>query len=373
MKLKLSLLAATLPLCLHLSAQTYINNQIGTSAQSPGTFWIAGEGRSSAQFKVQKDGSNSVSSSFQLFNAAGTRGANLQLSGEGTPGLSTWLHDGSSWVERMRVRSDGTTYLFSTAHEAVRMISNNAYISGYDATNTTRSGYLQFNAATNSTLMVGIAQGLAIGTSNTVRTYITAAGSIGINTTSPQFHIHQVGSNTSNFALQNTTPLGVSSGAFARFYNSGTPTAADQRLGGVLWGTNPTGATFRTGAQINVCSEAAWVDGTSQPTYISFATVASGSVAQGERMRITAGGNIGIGTSNPGNYKLAVEGTVGARKVKVTQASWADFVFDPEYRLPSLHEVEQFVKTHRHLPDIPTAKEIATEGLDLAEMDKKLL
>ncbi|HEY9259077.1 hypothetical protein [Chitinophaga sp.] len=84
-------------------------------------------------------------------------------------------------------------------------------------------------------------------------------------------------------------------------------------------------------------------------------------------------GKLAIGTFNPGNYKLAVEGTIGARRVKVTQGSWADFVFYPDYKLPSLEEVEQFVKTNQHLPEIPSAKEVEKEGLDVGEMNKKLL
>lgn len=85
------------------------------------------------------------------------------------------------------------------------------------------------------------------------------------------------------------------------------------------------------------------------------------------------GGNVGIGTPNPGSYKLAVEGTIGARKVKVTQSAWADFVFKPDYQLPSLAEVERYVRTHGHLQDIPSEKEVIGDGLDLGEMNKKLL
>lgn len=106
-------------------------------------------------------------------------------------------------------------------------------------------------------------------------------------------------------------------------------------------------------------------------TNIDFITSIDGSYEK--RMVILGNGNVGIGTTTPGSYRLAVEGTVGARKVKVTQANWADFVFEPEYRLPSLQEVEQFVKTHKHLPDIPSAKEVAEEGVDLGEMNKRLL
>ena len=85
-------------------------------------------------------------------------------------------------------------------------------------------------------------------------------------------------------------------------------------------------------------------------------------------------GSIGIGTSTTGTaYKLAVEGTVGARKVKVTQAAWADFVFQPDYHLLSLTELEKYVDANRHLPEIPAAADVARDGIDLGELDKKLL
>lgn len=85
------------------------------------------------------------------------------------------------------------------------------------------------------------------------------------------------------------------------------------------------------------------------------------------------GGNVGIGTSNPGVYKLAIKGTIGAQKVKVTQEGWGDLVFKPEYKLPPLSELEAFIHANKHLPDVPTEKEVASEGLDLGEMNKKLL
>ncbi|HEU4607631.1 MAG TPA: hypothetical protein VFS31_05940 [Chitinophagaceae bacterium] len=84
-------------------------------------------------------------------------------------------------------------------------------------------------------------------------------------------------------------------------------------------------------------------------------------------------GNIGIGTADPGNYKLAVEGTIGARKVKVTQTSWADFVFDSGYSVPALKDVEAYIHVNHHLPDMPGAAEVQDQGLDVGEMNKKLL
>ncbi|HVI44649.1 MAG TPA: hypothetical protein VM802_07260 [Chitinophaga sp.] len=86
-----------------------------------------------------------------------------------------------------------------------------------------------------------------------------------------------------------------------------------------------------------------------------------------------ANGNVGIGTAPKSNYRLAVEGVLAARRIKVTQESWADFVFSPQYKLPPLQEVEQYIRQHQHLPEIPSAKEVEASGIDLGEMNKKLL
>lgn len=84
-------------------------------------------------------------------------------------------------------------------------------------------------------------------------------------------------------------------------------------------------------------------------------------------------GNIGIGTSSPGTYKLAVEGKIGAREVVVTNAAWADYVFKKDYKLKPLREVESFINTHGHLPEIPTEKQVKKEGVAIGEMQSKLL
>ena len=85
------------------------------------------------------------------------------------------------------------------------------------------------------------------------------------------------------------------------------------------------------------------------------------------------GGSLGIGTFKTNGHRLAVEGSIGARKIKVDQATWADYVFAPDYQLRSIPEVEAFIKAHNHLPDIPSAGEVAKEGIDVGEMNKKLL
>ena len=91
---------------------------------------------------------------------------------------------------------------------------------------------------------------------------------------------------------------------------------------------------------------------------------------------VIANGNIGIGTSSftdgGDSYRLSVSGAVRAHRVKV-YTTWADFVFDKDYDLPTIGEVEQHIKEKGHLKDIPSAAEVEKNGIELGEMNKLLL
>ncbi|CAL2106806.1 conserved exported hypothetical protein [Tenacibaculum sp. 190524A02b] len=86
-------------------------------------------------------------------------------------------------------------------------------------------------------------------------------------------------------------------------------------------------------------------------------------------------GNVGIGTTKiPTGYKLAVDGKIGAREIKVESRAWPDYVFTKDYNLPTLKEVENHIKEKGHLPNIPSAKEVeVNKGIELGEMNRKLL
>ncbi|MES2747559.1 MAG: hypothetical protein V4648_04225 [Bacteroidota bacterium] len=71
------------------------------------------------------------------------------------------------------------------------------------------------------------------------------------------------------------------------------------------------------------------------------------------------------------NYKLFVKGGILTEEVRVNLATaWADYVFDEKYNLKALTEVEQFIAKNGHLPNVPSAKEVKENGIELGEMAK---
>ncbi|CAD5340115.1 hypothetical protein [Flavobacterium bizetiae] len=86
----------------------------------------------------------------------------------------------------------------------------------------------------------------------------------------------------------------------------------------------------------------------------------------------SANGNVGIGILNP-REKLSVNGNIRSKEVKVEITNWPDYVFEENYKITSLEYLEKFVKINKHLPEVPTAKEVAENGLELGEMNKTLL
>jgi hypothetical protein len=91
-----------------------------------------------------------------------------------------------------------------------------------------------------------------------------------------------------------------------------------------------------------------------------------------ERIRILNSGNVGIGTAFPAE-KLSVKGKIRAQEVKVEMNGWSDFVFAKDYKLSTLQETEKHIKEKGHLPGIPSAAEVEKNGIELGDMNKRLL
>lgn len=81
---------------------------------------------------------------------------------------------------------------------------------------------------------------------------------------------------------------------------------------------------------------------------------------------------IGIGTGSP-DYTLDVVGKIRAHELLVNTNKTADFVFEEDYKLLELAKVKEYIKEHKHLPDIPSADEMKKNGVSVSDLQINLL
>lgn len=150
--------------------------------------------------------------------------------------------------------------------------------------------------------------------------------------------------------------------------------ATGASAGKVLTSDASGNATWQT------ASAAGWVfNGSTVSSLKTFGTVDNYDLPiitnNTERMRILASGSVVIGTTSlpSSDAKLAVDGNIYSKKVKVTQTGWPDYVFHTTYRLRPLSELEKFIQQYHHLPEIPSAEEIEKDGLDVGAQQAMLL
>jgi len=171
-----------------------------------------------------------------------------------------------------------------------------------------------------------------------------ATGNVGIGTVSPSFRLHVSGGVGERTRLQFGT----------------------KSIDLVDYGTGSLGYSNSSG--IYVTNSDALIMASSNRA-IRFVTN-NGSFV--ERMRITATGSVGIGILTP-TQRLEVNGTIKAKEVNVTAVGWPDYVFRPGYKLMPLAEVEAYIQENGRLPNIPGEAEVMEKGVNLGEINAKLL
>jgi len=176
--------------------------------------------------------------------------------------------------------------------------------------------------------------------------FVFNTGNVGIGTTSPGY-IFSVKENTDAVAAIGRTAIGYVSGLSDYAFISHID---QQSSGSYAMVQDASGATFVNSAA---------------GQGLGF------SIGGTRKMVVDAAGNVGIGTNSP-THKLSVNGTVRAKEV-IVDTGWADYVFTDDYRLAPLSEVESHIRAKRHLPGIPSAAEVAKDGVSMGHMQAKLL
>ena len=185
----------------------------------------------------------------------------------------------------------------------------------------------------------------------------TALGSIGIGTTTPAAQL-DVAANSS---------IGTKGGKF------NTPLTLIKN--GDANGTdNPVLLIKHSGNGSNIFGNAATDIGIINIQGFN-TTVANKAINSNNNFYVFTNGTVGVNTNYiPSGYQLAVNGSAIATAVTVQlKSNWPDYVFKKDYQLPSLQEVKTYIDQNQHLPEVPSAEQIAKDGLNLGEMNKLLM
>lgn len=253
------------------------------------------------------------------------------------------------------------------------------YASGRADLNTSLYGSeLRFDP-TNGVFHIGVSSGLTDAPS--YRLSVNKEGNVGIGTANPSAKLDvngiiQAGSNNSTgggiFLAQKyggndyigTLSSNHSSGALILGY--GAAGMKDQGASGQLVSTFDNFSSNRGALRLKKGT----LEFLSTPSAVQ--TTVGNEISVTSRFFIEENGNVGIGTITP-DSKLAVNGKIHTKEVKVDLIGWSDFVFYENYDLPTLKEVEDHIKAKGHLKDIPSEKEVVENGIQLGEMNAKLL
>jgi hypothetical protein len=188
------------------------------------------------------------------------------------------------------------------------------------------------------------------------------SGNVGIGTAAPSEKLHVLGGVRVGDGLSVSN---VSSGVLSL------------KLGNLNTTWNSTTDSFvgvqnTGGPGAGLAGDLLLIPRTSIDAGIRMLTGSSGTAT--ERLTILGGtGNVGIGTTNPGSYKLAVNGGIHSQSVNVDMTGWSDYVFKQGHHLPTLQEVKTYIDQNHHLPEIPSEREVVENGINLGEMNKLLL
>ncbi len=261
--------------------------------------------------------------------------------GIGTTNPVTKLHiEGASvnWNEMVPGKNYGTIHL--STGTSLDHYGNAITWGASDAGNAQAGIYVRSDGSYGTKMYFATTDSYVTGSKT--RLFIGHNGNVGIGTTSPNAKLDIKAATGDIMVLETTSAINN----VMRFKNQGIENGAIYSLAGqddfYIRATNPTGKLILQNA---------------------------GSIS----MILDENQRVGIGTANP-TYKLSVAGTISCGELIVEDVTgWADFVFEDDYSLMSLKDLDKYIQTNKHLPEIPTTAEVEENGISVGEMNTKLL
>lgn len=292
-------------------------------------------------------------------------------SGAATGGFAFKATNASFDAVRLMIRNDGNVgvgtstpgsplTVFSNSPNALLVQGNSTNSVGVILNNTATSGSWSMYHSGGASAPVG-SLGFYDNAAGAPRLVINPTGNVGIGVSSPTSKLQVNGDNVE-------IGLGRSTGDSTTYSRIGQTTNYD-----TWWGTN-TRFDGTNWVYINTGgwgSMASMINQGSGNIYLNTVNGGVNPITWSTRLFVANNGNIGIGTTNP-SHKLAVNGTIRAKEV-IVDTGWADYVFEEDYRLAPLAEVEAHIREKKHLPGIPSAAEVEAHGVSMGDMQAMMM
>lgn len=339
------------------------SGNVGIGTVTPATkLHVKGSGYAISVFRLESD---NTAARMELHTSAGNKGYvgvsdnDFEIGTNG--GSAGKTHLVTNAARRLTVDKDGKVGIGTTGPATpfhVKSASGNPFrLESTASTNwmsfyisNIEKGYAGIKSSSGDMYFGGSSQntngGIQLLTKGSSRLTISSNGNVGIGTTTPAARLHVKSSDDNSVRMETAGTKN-----WISFYTSG---GYYKGYAGVFSGSNDM--DFGTGAG-NTTGNVHLVTGT--------------ALGVTPRLTVFANGNVGIGTASDA-YKLSVNGTIRATEVRV-ETGWADYVFDKNFRLRPLAEVEAFIQEHKHLPDVTSAADIQKDGLQVAKQMTEMM